>query len=65
MIQQYSRLRVADNTGARVIQCIRIMGRSRKNPHATRRLENAASSQSLLEPVFEKGRRVQPSRFRV
>ena len=30
MIQQYTRLRVADNTGARTIQCIRIMGRSRK-----------------------------------
>ena len=30
MIQQESRLRVADNTGARVIQCIRVMGRSRK-----------------------------------
>ena len=29
MIQQQTRLRVADNTGARVIQCIRIMGRSR------------------------------------
>ena len=28
MIQQYSRLKVADNTGARVIQCIRILGRS-------------------------------------
>ena len=30
MIQPQSRLRVADNTGARTIQCIRIMGRSRK-----------------------------------
>ena len=30
MIQQYTRLRVADNTGARTIECIRIMGRSRK-----------------------------------
>ena len=29
MIQNQTRLRVADNTGARVIQCIRIMGRSR------------------------------------
>jgi large subunit ribosomal protein L14 len=28
MIQAESRLRVADNTGARTIQCIRIMGRS-------------------------------------
>ena len=30
MIQPSSRLRVADNTGARVIECIRIMGRSQK-----------------------------------
>ena len=30
MIQTQSRLRVADNTGARTIECIRIMGRSRK-----------------------------------
>ena len=34
MIQQYTRLRVADNTGARTIQCIRIMGRSRKTTAA-------------------------------
>ena len=30
MIQASTRLRVADNTGARTIECIRIMGRSRK-----------------------------------
>ena len=30
MIQQYSRLKVADNTGARTIQCIRVIGRSQK-----------------------------------
>ena len=30
MIQQQSRLKVADNTGARVIQCIRVLGRSQK-----------------------------------
>lgn len=30
MIQVQTRLRVADNTGARVIECIRIMGRSHK-----------------------------------
>ncbi|MCK5861910.1 MAG: nicotinate phosphoribosyltransferase [Candidatus Hydrogenedentes bacterium] len=36
-----------------------IPGRSRKNPHAVRRLKNAASAQLLLEPVFEKGKRVQ------
>ena len=30
MIQQESRLRVADNTGAREILCIRVMGGSRR-----------------------------------
>ena len=30
MIQPQSRLRVADNTGARSIQCIRVIGRSLK-----------------------------------
>ena len=30
MIQQQTRLKCADNTGARTIQCIRIMGRSQK-----------------------------------
>ncbi len=30
MIQQESRLRVADNTGARVVMCIRVLGGSRR-----------------------------------
>ena len=30
MIQQQSRLKVADNTGARMIECIRVLGRSQK-----------------------------------
>ena len=30
MIQPQTRLKVADNTGARSIQCIRVMGRSLK-----------------------------------
>ncbi len=30
MIQQESRLRIADNTGAKVIMCIRVMGGSRR-----------------------------------
>jgi large subunit ribosomal protein L14 len=30
MIQQESNLRVADNTGARVVRCIRVLGGSRK-----------------------------------
>lgn len=30
MIQQESRVKVADNTGARELQCIRVLGGSRK-----------------------------------
>jgi len=30
VIQAQTRLKVADNTGARTIQCIRVMGRSTK-----------------------------------
>ena len=30
MIQNYSRLKVADNTGARTLMCIRVMGGSRR-----------------------------------
>jgi large subunit ribosomal protein L14 len=30
MIQEYSRLNVADNSGARVVQCFRILGGTRK-----------------------------------
>ena len=30
MIQQYSRLRVADNSGARQLMCIQVMGGSRR-----------------------------------
>ena len=30
MIQSQTRLKVADNTGARMIQCIRVIGRSLK-----------------------------------
>ena len=36
VIQPQSRLKVADNTGARTIQCIRVMGRSQKT-HGRRR----------------------------
>jgi len=32
MIQNYTRLRVADNTGARQIMCIRVLGGSGATP---------------------------------
>ena len=35
MIQNYTRLHVADNTGARVIMCIRVRGGSRRIPNST------------------------------
>jgi len=37
-----------------------IPGRAQKHPHAARHLENAVSAKSLLETVFEKGKRVRP-----
>ncbi|HDP35274.1 MAG TPA: nicotinate phosphoribosyltransferase [Candidatus Hydrogenedentes bacterium] len=39
-----------------------VEGRSRKNPHSERRLENAATAKPLLETVFKNGRRVLPQR---
>ncbi len=39
-----------------------VEGRSRKNPHSTRRLENVASAAPLLKTVFENGKRLEQSR---
>lgn len=38
-----------------------IEGRAQKHPHAVRRIENAASAQSLLQTVFEHGQRTRPA----
>ena len=55
MIQQYSRLKVADNTGARTIQCIRIMGRSRKTTAAVGDVIIASVKQAIPNAAVKKG----------
>jgi large subunit ribosomal protein L14 len=55
MIQQYSRLRVADNTGARVIQCIRIMGRSTRTTAGVGDVIIASVKQAIPNAGVKKG----------
>ena len=55
MIQQYSRLRVADNTGARTIQCIRIMGRSQKTTAGVGDVIIASVKQAIPNAAVKKG----------
>ena len=42
MIQQQTLLKVADNTGAKEVMCIRVMGGSKKRYAASRRQHRAA-----------------------
>ena len=55
MIQQYSRLRVADNTGARTIQCIRIMGRSTSTSAGIGDVIIASVKQAIPNAAVKKG----------
>lgn len=55
MIQQYSRLRVADNTGARTIQCIRILGRSHKTTATVGDMIVASVKQAIPNAAVKKG----------
>ena len=55
MIQQQTRLRVADNTGARVIQCIRIMGRSRATTAEVGDVIVASVKQAIPNAAVKKG----------
>ena len=55
MIQQYSRLRVADNTGARTIQCIRVMGRSLKTEAGVGDVIVASVKQAIPNAAVKKG----------
>ena len=55
MIQQYTRLRVADNTGARTIQCIRVMGRSRKTIAGVGDVIIASVKQAIPNAPVKKG----------
>ena len=55
MIQQYSRLKVADNTGARVIQCIRVLGRSQKTTAGIGDVIVASVKQAIPNAAVKKG----------
>ncbi len=55
MIQPESRLKVADNTGARTIQCIRIMGRSLKTSAGVGDVIIASVKQAIPNAAVKKG----------
>jgi large subunit ribosomal protein L14 len=55
MIRQYSRLRVADNTGARELQCITILGRSGSDTAGIGDVIVASVKQALPNTGVKKG----------
>jgi len=55
VIQASSRLRVADNTGARTIECIRILGRSQKTTAGVGDVIVAAVKQAIPNAAVKKG----------
>ena len=55
MIQPYSRVKVADNTGARVIQCIRIIGRSQTTTAGVGDVIVASVKQAIPNAAVKKG----------
>ncbi len=55
MIQTSSRLKVADNTGARTIECIRILGRSQKTTAGVGDVIVAAVKQAIPNAAVKKG----------
>ena len=55
MIQPQTRLKVADNTGARTIQCIRIMGRSAKTSAGIGDVIVASVKQAIPNAAVKKG----------
>jgi large subunit ribosomal protein L14 len=55
VIQPQSRLRVADNTGARSIQCIRVMGRSLKTSAGVGDVIIASVKQAIPNAAVKKG----------
>jgi large subunit ribosomal protein L14 len=55
VIQQQSRLKVADNTGARVVQVIRILGRSQKTTAAVGDVVVASVKQAIPNAAVKKG----------
>ena len=55
MIQQQSRVKVADNTGARVVQVIRIIGRSQKTTAGVGDVVIASVKQAIPNAAVKKG----------
>ncbi len=55
MIQKYSRLRVADNSGARIVECISVLGRSRSDTAEVGDVIVAAVKQALPNSGVKKG----------
>jgi large subunit ribosomal protein L14 len=55
MIQKYSRLRVADNSGARVVECISVIGRSSSDTAEVGDIIVAAVKQALPNAAVKKG----------
>jgi large subunit ribosomal protein L14 len=55
VIQQYSRLKVADNTGARVVQVIRVLGRSQKTTAGVGDVVVASVKQAIPNAAVKKG----------
>jgi large subunit ribosomal protein L14 len=55
MIQPQSRVKVADNTGARTIQCIRVMGRSQKTTAGVGDVIIASVKQAIPNAAVKKG----------
>ena len=55
MIQQQSRLKVADNTGARVVQVIRMLGRSQKTTAGVGDVIVGSVKQAIPNAAVKKG----------
>jgi large subunit ribosomal protein L14 len=55
VIQQQSRVKVADNTGARVVQVIRILGRSQKTTAGVGDVVIASVKQAIPNAAVKKG----------
>jgi large subunit ribosomal protein L14 len=55
VIRQYSRLRVADNSGARTIQCITVIGRSTSDTAEVGDVIVASVKQALPNSGVKKG----------
>ena len=55
MIQKYSRLRVADNSGARIVECISVIGRSTSDTAEVGDVIVAAVKQAIPNSGVKKG----------